>query len=90
MSLGRRPYRALERLVRQKCLSKTALIPCIVRDHSVEVPAEEDSLAENVQRVALHPLDQFRAFKTLRAKASALEVRAAAIGLIDALKIGPS
>jgi ParB family transcriptional regulator, chromosome partitioning protein len=23
--------------------------------------AEEDSLAENVQRVALHPLDQFRA-----------------------------
>jgi ParB family chromosome partitioning protein len=28
--------------------------------------AEEDSLAENVQRVALHPLDQFRAFKALR------------------------
>src|SRR6202162_3673359 len=28
--------------------------------------AEEDSLAENVQRVALHPLDQFRAFQTLR------------------------
>ena len=30
--------------------------------------AEEDSLAENVQRVALHPLDQFRAFQTLRDK----------------------
>ena len=30
--------------------------------------AEEDSLAENVQRVALHPLDQFRAFQTLREK----------------------
>ena len=29
---------------------------------------EEDSLAENVQRVALHPLDQFRAFQTLRDK----------------------
>src|SRR6202162_960027 len=28
--------------------------------------AEEDSLAENVQRVALHPLDQFRAFQTVR------------------------
>ncbi|OOO45936.1 DNA-binding protein, partial [Rhizobium leguminosarum bv. viciae USDA 2370] len=26
----------------------------------------EDSLAENVQRVSLHPLDQFRAFQTLR------------------------
>jgi ParB family chromosome partitioning protein len=63
---GGRRYRALERLVRQKRLSKTALIPCIVRDPGVEVSAEEDSLAENVQRVALHPLDQFRAFKALR------------------------
>lgn len=62
---GGRRYRALERLVRQKRLSKTALIPCIVRDPGVEVSAEEDSLAENVQRVALHPLDQFRAFKTM-------------------------
>jgi ParB-like chromosome segregation protein Spo0J len=49
---GGRRYRALERLVRQKRLSKTALIPCIVRDPGVEVSAEEDSLAENVQRVA--------------------------------------
>ena len=63
---GGRRYRALERLVRQKRLSKTALIPCIVRDPNVEVSAEEDSLAENAQRVALHPLDQFRAFKALR------------------------
>jgi ParB family chromosome partitioning protein len=30
--------------------------------------AEEDSLAENVHREALHPLDQFRAFQTLRDK----------------------
>jgi ParB family chromosome partitioning protein len=63
---GGRRYLALERLVKQKRLSKTAPIPCIVRDPAVEVSAEEDSLAENVQRVALHPLDQFRAFKTLR------------------------
>ncbi|SEP50235.1 chromosome partitioning protein, ParB family [Rhodospirillales bacterium URHD0017] len=62
---GGRRYRALERLVRQKRLSKTAPIPCIVRDPAVEVSAEEDSLAENVHRVALHPLDQFRAFKAL-------------------------
>ena len=33
-----------------------------------DISAEEDSLAENVQRVALHPLDQFRAFQTLREK----------------------
>src|SRR5262245_23773976 len=62
---GGRRYRALERLVEQKRLSKTAPVPCIVRDPAVEVSAEEDSLAENVQRVALHPLDQFRAFQAL-------------------------
>jgi ParB family chromosome partitioning protein len=62
---GGRRYRALELLVKQKRLSKTAPVPCIVRDPAVEVSAEEDSLAENVQRVALHPLDQFRAFKAL-------------------------
>jgi ParB-like chromosome segregation protein Spo0J len=28
--------------------------------------AEEDSLAENVQRAPLHPLDQFHAFQALR------------------------
>ena len=63
---GGRRYRALERLVKQKRLSKTGPVPCIVRDPRTEISAEEDSLAENVQRVALHPLDQFRAFKTLR------------------------
>jgi ParB family chromosome partitioning protein len=62
---GGRRYRALEHLVKQKRLSKTAPIPCIVRDGAFEVSAAEDSLAENVQRVALHPLDQFRAFKAL-------------------------
>jgi len=59
---GGRRYRALELLVKQKRLAKTALVPCIVREGGV---AEEDSLAENVQRQALHPLDQFRAFKAL-------------------------
>ncbi|AGS25096.1 ParB/RepB/Spo0J family partition protein [Rhizobium etli] len=60
---GGRRYRALERLVEQKRLAKTAGVPCIVsKGESLEV---EDSLAENVQRVSLHPLDQFRAFQTL-------------------------
>lgn len=58
--------RGLERLVKKMRLSKTAPIPCIVRDPALEVSAEEDSLAENVHRVALHPLDQFRTFKALR------------------------
>ncbi|RWY78481.1 ParB/RepB/Spo0J family partition protein [Rhizobium leguminosarum] len=61
---GGRRYRALERLVAQRRLAKTAGVPCIVsKGETLEV---EDSLAENVQRVSLHPLDQFRAFQTLR------------------------
>ncbi len=60
---GGRRFRALELLVKQKRMVKTQPVPCVVRDEGI---AEEDSLAENVQRVALHPLDQFRAFRTLR------------------------
>ncbi len=61
---GGRRYRALELLVAQKKLSKTAAIPCIVsKGDTLEV---EDSLAENVRRVDLHPLDEFRAIMTLR------------------------
>src|SRR6516225_7935479 len=63
---GGRRYRALELLVKQKRLAKTAPIPCVVGEAGGEISAEEDSLAENVHRVALHPLDQFRAFQTLR------------------------
>ncbi len=62
---GGRRYRALELLVKQKRLAKTAPIPCVVRAEGI---AEEDSLAENVQRAPLHPIDQFLAFKTLRDK----------------------
>lgn len=60
---GGRRFRALQLLVKQKRMAKTQLVPCIARTEGL---AEEDSLAENVQRVALHPLDQFRAFLTLR------------------------
>jgi hypothetical protein len=49
-----------------------------VRDPGVEVLGEEDSLAENVQRVPLHPLDQFRAFKALRDQGAGEEEIAAA------------
>jgi ParB family transcriptional regulator, chromosome partitioning protein len=59
---GGRRYRALERLVKAKRLDKAVPVPCIVRDTGI---AEEDSLAENTQREALHPVDQYRAFQTL-------------------------
>src|SRR6267142_1272276 len=72
---GGRRYRALELLVKQKRLACTAPIPCVVRTEGF---AEEDSLAENVQRAPLHPLDQFRAFLVLREKGMSEEEIAAA------------
>src|SRR5882672_3666960 len=72
---GGRRYRALELLVKQKRLACTAPIPCVVRTEGF---AEEDSLAENVQRAPLHPLDQFRAFLALREKGMCDEEIAAA------------
>ncbi len=62
---GGRRYLALGILVKQKRLAKNEPIPCIV-NRSGTTSAEEDSLAENVHRENLHPLDQFRAFKALR------------------------
>jgi ParB family transcriptional regulator, chromosome partitioning protein len=46
---GGRRFRALELLVKQRRMNKTQLVPCVVRTDGL---AEEDSLAENVQRVA--------------------------------------
>jgi ParB family chromosome partitioning protein len=60
---GGRRYRALELLVKQKRMAKTQPVPCVVRDSGI---AEDDSLAENDERIGLHPLDQFRAFQSLR------------------------
>lgn len=73
---GGRRYRALELLVSQKRMAKTEPVPCIVK-RSEETSAEDDSLAENVQRVDLHPLDQYRAFQTLREQALSEEEIAA-------------
>src|ERR1700691_838071 len=75
---GGRRYQALALLVKQKRLAKTALIPCVVRDPATSILAQDDSLAEKFQRVALHPLDQFRAFQTLREKGQSDEDIAAA------------
>ena len=72
---GGRRYRALELLVKRKRLARTAPIPCVIRTDGL---AEEDSLAENIQRAPLHPLDQFRAFRDLIEKGRTEEEVAAA------------
>ena len=60
---GGRRYRALELLVKQKRMATTQAVPCVIRNDGI---AEDDSLAENDERIGLHPLDQFRAFQVLR------------------------
>lgn len=52
---GGRRYQALALLVKQKRLTKTSPVPCVVRDPATSILAADDSLAENTQRVALHP-----------------------------------
>ena len=79
---GGRRLRALQLLVKQKKLAKNAPIPCIVKTGGI---AEVDSLAENTEREALHPLDQFRAFSALRDKGQGEEQIAAAFGVTSAV-----
>lgn len=61
---GGRRYRALKLLVDRKQLTKTTGVPCIVSEGATL--EAEDSLAENVKRTELHPLDEFRAMMVLR------------------------
>ncbi|MBX9910608.1 MAG: ParB N-terminal domain-containing protein [Beijerinckiaceae bacterium] len=75
---GGRRFRALELLVKGKRLAKTAPVPCVVRERDSGILAEEVSLAENIERAPLHPLDQYRAFQDMLAKGMTEEAIAAA------------
>lgn len=75
---GGRRFRALELLVKQKRLAKVAPVPCVVSEATGDVLIDEVSLAENIERAPLHPLDQFRAFQTMREKGMTEEAIAAA------------
>jgi ParB family chromosome partitioning protein len=75
---GGRRYRALELLVKQKRLAKTAPVPCVVGDAKSPILAEEVSLAENIDRLPLTPIEQFRAFAAMLSKGMSEEEIAAA------------
>ncbi|HEX8418481.1 MAG TPA: ParB/RepB/Spo0J family partition protein [Sphingomonas sp.] len=75
---GGRRFRALELLVKQKRLNKTAPVPCVISDASSGILIDELSLAENIERAPLHPLDQYRAFQAMRDKGMTEEAIAAA------------
>ena len=75
---GGRRYRALEMLAKQKRLNKTTPVPCVVSAATADILIDEVSLAENIERAPLHPLDQFRAFQAMRDKGMTEEAIAAA------------
>ena len=75
---GGRRYRALELLVKQKRLAKIAPVPCVVGDAKSLILAEEVSLAENIDRLPLTPIEQFRAFAAMLSKGMSEEEIAAA------------
>jgi ParB family chromosome partitioning protein len=75
---GGRRFRALELLVKQKRLAKTAPVPCILSEAQTGILIDELSLAENIERAPLHPLDQFRAFHAMRDRGMTEDAIAAA------------
>ena len=75
---GGRRYRALQMLAKQKRLNKTTPVPCVVSEANARIPIDEVSLAENIERAPLHPLDQYRAFQAMRDKGMTEEDIAAA------------
>jgi ParB family chromosome partitioning protein len=75
---GGRRYRALELLVKQKRLAKTSPVPCVMSQANSGILVDELSLAENIERAPLHPLDQYRAFQAMRDKGMTEEAIAAA------------
>jgi ParB family chromosome partitioning protein len=62
---GGRRFRALLLLVKQGLLAPDAAIPTVPNEKQITT---QISLAENVQREALHPLDEYRAFADMLAK----------------------
>ncbi len=62
---GGRRHRVIARLVEKGRFPADGLVPCIVKKANAKTSAVDDSLAENTFRLALHPLDQFKAFKRM-------------------------
>lgn len=62
---GGRRYRAIARLVEAGRFPADGPVPCLVKKANAKTSAVDDSLAENTVRLALHPIDQFKAFKRM-------------------------
>jgi len=86
VTAGGRRYRALMLLAKRKKIPADHPVPCLVRKANGASPTEL-SLAENVERVPLHPADQFEAFAKLHAEGLSAEDIAARFGLTAALVV---
>lgn len=78
VAVGERRRGSLKALAKDKKIPGNFPVPCIVRP---EEEAVELSLAENIIRVAMHPLDQFAAFAALIDKGKSVEDVAARFGI---------
>jgi len=74
---GGRRLAALQLLAKQKKIAADHPVPCVVRGGD---DATEISLAENEMREAMHPADQFEAFKKLADQGKGPEEIAARFG----------
>jgi len=79
---GARRHAALKLLVKQKAFDKDSEIACNVIDNA---DGKEISLAENEMRLAMHPADQFEAFRALADQGRGPEDIAARFGVTPTL-----
>jgi ParB/RepB/Spo0J family partition protein len=77
VSAGGRRLAALKLLLKRKAITGDFEVPCQLVPADI---AEEASLAENVQRVAMHPLDEVEAFGRLAAEGQNEDAIAARFG----------
>jgi ParB/RepB/Spo0J family partition protein len=77
VSAGGRRLAALKLLLKRKAITGDFEVPCQVVPADL---AEEASLAENVQRVAMHPLDEVEAFGRLASEGQTEEAIASRFG----------
>jgi ParB family transcriptional regulator, chromosome partitioning protein len=78
---GQRRYLDLKRLAKAGTLDKGASVSCQLR---TEGPDDTElSLAENVVRVAMHPADQFEAWRTLAEKGDSVAEIAVRFGVLE-------
>lgn len=82
--IGGRRFRAVNKLIEQKRLPKNFQFDCRIADDD-EVKAVEISLAENVMREKMHPLDEFKAYSDLAEKGLPIAEIAARFGATEVI-----